>query len=100
MSKRAEEAALEAYPVDICGYRCKCEIGDKPEPLDYNERKRIAYQEGYEQAEKDLALTADDIGAILELYLQMMRDKKYRDIGREALCDEVLKRFYELDKNE
>jgi len=53
MSKRAEEAALKAYPVDICGYQCGCKVGDSPEPLDYNEVKRCAFQEGYEKAEKD-----------------------------------------------
>lgn len=55
MSKRAEEAALKAYPIDICGYQCGHEIGDSPEPLDYNEDRRKAHQKGYEQAEKDLA---------------------------------------------
>lgn len=55
---------------------------------------------GYEQAEQDLKLTADDIGAILMIYFQMMRDEKYRDIGRDAICNEALKRFYELDENE
>lgn len=54
MSKRAEELALEAYPVDICGYTVECRVGAKPQPQDWNEVHRTHFQEGYEQAEKDL----------------------------------------------
>ena len=51
MSK-AEEKALEAYDTNI------------PAQI------RIAYRDGYEQAEKDLALTADDIGKIVHKVLE------------------------------
>ena len=54
MSKKAEERALEVYPVEICGYVTECRIGATPKPQDWNEDKRKCYQEGYEQAEKDL----------------------------------------------
>ena len=53
MSK-AEERALEAYPVDICGYTVECRVGAKPQPQDWNEIRRTHFQEGYEQAEKDI----------------------------------------------
>ena len=51
---RAEEAALKAYPIEICGYETECKIGAKPKPQDWNEERRKCFQEGYEQAEKDL----------------------------------------------
>lgn len=46
-----------------------------------------------------MKLTSEDIGTILMLYFQMMRDEKYRGIGREAICAEVSKQFFELKKN-
>lgn len=55
MSKRAEQRALEAYPVDICGYTVEWRVGAKPQPQDWNEIRRTHFQDGYEQAEKDLA---------------------------------------------
>ena len=51
---RAEEKALEKYPVDICGYTVECRIGAKPQPQDWNEIRRTHFQEGYEQAEKNI----------------------------------------------
>lgn len=95
MSKRAEEAALETYPAII--REREAGMGGLTLPYDANTLPRKYFKEGYEQAEQDLKLTADDIGAILMIYFQMMRDEKYRDIGREAICDEALKRFYELE---
>lgn len=48
MSKRAEEKALEAYPVK---QRYNDYYGDYE---DMNIVERVSFQEGYEQAEKDL----------------------------------------------
>ena len=48
MSKRAEERALEAYPELLSGSI----FG--PLPVDLNKASREKYQEGYEQADKDL----------------------------------------------
>lgn len=45
---RAEERALEAYPENI-GYSTVLEC-----PYDYNGHQRMIFQQGYEQAEKDL----------------------------------------------
>ena len=50
---RAEERAMEIYPVEICGYTVECRVGAKPEPQDWNEERRKCFQEGYETAEKD-----------------------------------------------
>ena len=64
MSKIAEEAALKAYPEkwfrDIDG-----------DSYDCNRCERCAYQEGYEQAEKNLALTWEDMKLIDELFTEM-----------------------------
>lgn len=49
MSKRAEEAALKAYPIKLM---YKDYYGDDE---DVNIEERVSFQEGYEQAEKDLA---------------------------------------------
>ena len=51
---KAEERALETYPVDIQLY---VESREKPGewlPVDRNLRERLGYQEGYKQAEKDM----------------------------------------------
>ena len=50
MSKRAEEAALRAYPVRT--YRK--DQGEPEYSSDYNANDRYRFKEGYEQAEKDL----------------------------------------------
>jgi hypothetical protein len=62
---RAEERALEAYPVREDFYRKDGIL--RSEPLDLNLEKRGFYQQGYEQAEKDLALTVEDIKTILDI---------------------------------
>ena len=54
MSKRAEQAALKAYP------------GQTKE----HSTARFFFADGYEQAEKDLALIPEDIGVIFNLVLQ------------------------------
>ena len=56
MSKRAEEAALRAYPVDMTPLVYQDLIdrfGGKTE-IDFNTYPRCLFQEGYELAEKDL----------------------------------------------
>lgn len=58
---RAEERALEAYPENI-GFSTVLEC-----PYDYNGRQRMIFQQGYEHAEKDLALTVEDIKTILDI---------------------------------
>lgn len=82
MEKRTDKAierALEAYPLkmdaDILG------------SYDLNLTKRTIYQQGYEQAEKDLELTVDDIKTIDRL-LSRCIDYSYP-------YQEVLKRFKE-----
>ena len=55
MSKRAEEAALKAYPVKMTSLVYQDlidQFGGKTE-IDVNTYPRCLFQEGYEQAEKD-----------------------------------------------
>ena len=95
MSKRAEEAALKAYPVGIVGYTTKCEIGAEPELQDWNEEKRRCFQEGYEQAEKDLALTWMDVADIVILAdtIKDGHEEEWRKLVVEAYYTAVLKAY-------
>lgn len=84
MSK-AEERALEVYPIE------------SHEMYDDLYRQRNAYVKGYNQAEKDLELTCDDIEIIINAFLDYKiesiksgRTKRYTD---KEYCQEVLKRF-------
>lgn len=79
MSK-AEERALEKYPIKMyeeVGWRC----------VDKNTHKRQYFVEGYHQAEKDLALTWEDIKTIDKLLNQC--------VDYSNPYQEVLKRFKE-----
>ena len=66
MSKKAEERALEAYP-DVKkedGFDLDAEIWVTQNlPL-----WRKSFIKGYEQAEKDLVLTIDDVREIIHIY--------------------------------
>ena len=58
MSKRAEEKALEAYPVKMTPLVYQDlidQFGGKTE-IDVNTYPRCLFQEGYERAEKDIIL--------------------------------------------
>jgi hypothetical protein len=62
MSKRAEEAALKALP----NYPRETYV-DEDEYIEIESERsmqRAFYRKGYEQSEKDLALTADEIRSI------------------------------------
>ena len=86
MSKRAEEAALRVYPdrTQQIGYDTK---------YDVNYESRRAYQEGYEQAEKDLALTCDDIARISGILCDVYEEE--HQSNPQTFYKEVLRRFNE-----
>jgi hypothetical protein len=88
MSK-AEERALEAFPLNI--------DGDSRGSYDLNVVKRIVYQQGYEQAEKDNELTWEDVALILNTAEEFNR-KNIVPISDEEYFKEVLKRFKEMKK--
>ena len=75
MSKRAEQAASAAYP----------ENGSD------NWIARPFFQEGYEQAEKELALTVEDIKTIIHLYGIVCEERTFDTLGE--IYEEVLRRF-------
>lgn len=81
MSKRTEAIAMEAYPptyttVKRHAKRVQSERTDTHQPA------RAIFQKGYDQAEKDLALTWEDIRSIIELYER----RKAEDAAFDA-CD-------------
>lgn len=85
---KAEERALEAYPNE--------HFVDHT----YAEMCRGFYKEGYEQAEKDLALTWEDIKTIE----QIIATSDWYDfeingkLWSQEFYEEVLKRFKEIKK--
>lgn len=92
---KAEERALEKYPAKIA----KCIIFPETKGADFNTVKRKAYQEGYEQAEKDLDLTWEDIRVIAKLLEDITGGDlpvEFSDLGTEGCYKEVLRRFKEF----
>ena len=94
MSKRSEEAALKAYP------------NESFVSIEYADMCRNFYQEGYELAEKDLALTWEDLQAINDLFFQVDAENgeawDYEVIEQDLpfpygqkFYEEVLRRFRE-----
>jgi len=62
--------------------------------------KRLGFQQGYEQAEKDLELTWEDISTIRQImfdYNRTIRNEMPLP-SNENYCKEVLKRFKEIKK--
>lgn len=83
---RAEERALEAYPYKIEEHpKVMCGVIT----YDANKQPRVFFQEGYEQAEKDLGLTWEDMQRIVEIYYTLHDSYK----GNSNIYNEVLRRF-------
>ena len=78
---KAAKKALEKFPIlfsERMGY-------DK---TNLQQERRNAYEKGYQQAEKDLELTYDDICEIMEIREDVLEMDSY-----ENLYEEILKRF-------
>lgn len=90
MSK-AEERALEAYPKKIEW------VGNQWDgaPFDVNSKSRVAYEQGYQQAEKDLELTWEDVKEICVQSVLVEIDLGGL-VSDERHYTEVLKRFKEM----
>lgn len=92
---RAEEAALKAYP------NVEQPVWDKshPKTLFVRHTERNAFIQGYEQAEKDLALTAGKIKKILDIAERMQQEGQNSGwfppewYGTEQFYEELLKRY-------
>ena len=101
MSK-AEEAALKAYPTPQ-GTTPSDNPWKKGRPWQDSDMNlmRIPYIKGYKQAEKDLALTWQDIQTIAKIFHNLVFTISAVD-PVENIYEEVLKRFnkYKEVKNE
>lgn len=87
MSKRSEEAALKAYPKsDFDGVETR------------RKGNRKCFIKGYEQAEKDLALTWEDMNLIDSILIDMQEDGVEKYGGLRQYYEETLKRFNEQRK--
>ena len=92
MSK-AEKRALEAYPKDIEEY---VDVNGLNTVVDNNSWQRAIFLKGYNQAEKDLELTWEDIQNISNIIAEMMIESYTRNslwTTHEEFSKEVLKRF-------
>ena len=92
---KAEERALEAYPQNEVIVYGPLPGANEPNRIDDNLKYRIGYAEGYEQAEKDLALTWKDMRRIIRIDEEMMDDPEVRPEWKEEqpYYEEVLRRF-------
>ena len=94
MSK-ADEKSLIAYPKKIEW------VGNQwnGAPFDVNSESRVAYKQGYHQAEKDLELTWEDMRELYIIFAEVDTEIELckTDIKSETLgyYQEVLKRFKE-----
>lgn len=96
MSKRAEEAAMKAYPPEmIYG---ESTLDGK---YDGNATPRYYYIKGYKKAEKDLALTWQDVAKLDAIILDVNNEFAVdysKEISRQKFYEEVLRRFNEIRK--
>lgn len=94
---RAEQRALEAYPIKMTPLVYQDlidQFGGKTE-IDVNTYPRCLFQQGYEQAEKDLALTWEDIRTIINIGIEMINDPEAHPewMEEQPFSEEVLRRF-------
>lgn len=100
MSKIVEEAALKAYPEEITTVYGPLPGASAPCIIDSNRPYRIGFKRGYEAAEKDLALTWEDIKTIE----QIIATSDWYDfeisgkLWSKEFYEEVLKRYLEAKK--
>ena len=88
---------MEAYPptyttVKRHAKRVQSERTDTHQPA------RAIFQQGYEQAEKDLALTWEDVNLIDSILIDMQDEGVERYGGLRQYYEEALKRFNEQRK--
>ena len=99
MSKRAEEKALELFPIDM--QMCIDNTGE-PYEADVNAPRRKYVAFGYEQAEKDVALTWEDVAILITIYEQGVDNGDYRRYNEaewmKEYSQDILRRFNEIRK--
>ena len=97
---RAEEAALRAYPPTFSSGK-KDAKRIQAESVDTHQPIRTIFIRAYEQAEKDLMLTWEDIAKIDAIIMDVNNElaiDNSKEISRQKFYKEVLKRFNELKK--
>ena len=62
--------------------------------------EKYAFIDGYEQAEKDMELTWEDIVHIIETYNELEFSREFATVTFNDTCKEVLKRFKSYGKKE
>ena len=87
---KAESQANLAYPEDIID---ASPLSAYPNWIDRNLPFREGFVNGYEQAEKDLALTWEDIQTIDNIVVDMAHNTDWPLRGQEVFYTEVLNRF-------
>lgn len=98
---KAEERALVAYPPRYA----KCIIFPETVGADFNTLQRKSYQQGYEQAEKDLSLTWEDARLIVDIGNSILDECYKKGIEPHLIyqterqfSEEIIKRFKEAKK--
>ena len=94
MSK-AEERALEKYPQKVEW------VGNQWDgaPFDVNSESRVAYKQGYNQAEKDLELSWEDLKTLDDISDDVYAECDVEMFDEKEYYQEVLKRFKERKEN-
>ena len=93
MSK-SEAAALVAYPVKMGTFY----ESDVHYNADLNKANRLKFIEGYEQAEKDLALSWEDMRTIFSIVGRVSEKHLFDGTSDQEVYEEVLKEFKEAKK--
>ena len=92
MNKRAIEAATKAYPPTFSSGK-KDAKRIQAERVDTHQPMRTLFIRAYEQAEKDLALTWEDIKFIIQTFHKIVSDAE--SITSNKAYKETLERFNE-----
>jgi hypothetical protein len=101
MSKIAKEKAMLMYPIDETRLIPGPFVDLENPSGNNNVYRREGFVKGYEQAEKDLALTPEDILRIVDLYdecLILTFEEGKPAYESEEFYAEVLRRFLEQRK--
>lgn len=102
---KAEERALEAYPINMTPlvYQDMIDMFGGKTEIDTNTYPRCLFQQGYELAEKDLGLTIKDL-ELLHTFLYAIKNNKQGVFTFTRLSDEqykeVLRRFKAIKEGE
>ena len=97
---KAEEAALRAYPPTF-SFGKKDAKRIQAESVDTHQPIRTIFIRAYEQAEKDLALTWEDVAKIDAIIMDVNNEfaiDNSKEMSSQKFYKEVLKRFNKLKK--